>query len=416
MGVTAQEQQGRKKVVIASAPNKSMPENINRAFMARLGAGLTESGRYEVLTNRKDFAAVQSEEAEFQESGLVDDKELLQLGKALGADYACYVEINEIFGTYDIVCNFTDLNKGTLVGTFSQSAKAETLVDAARELARSIAKGRDVTAGSRKSFITMKKFYLNEYGDVVDYDIGIRDEEAMTYAVALAFCGSKGEGWRLPTKEELSFIYRKRYTIEKEHVEEEFKPFNPRDYWSSSKRNNYESYIVNFATGTEEFYSVNIKNTFRCVRWERFYQKKKYEPLKHSKTMSIIYNTVERGKPGDAAAPKRWYPLLKSTGMIKEVEVAKLLADETTLNAKEAELAIAQLMKVVTSQLLNGKTVQLGELGSFRVTAATEASDTEAEATAVKIKKLNVRFTPSQEFRNALKKAKFIDAASLKKK
>jgi nucleoid DNA-binding protein len=122
-----------------------------------------------------------------------------------------------------------------------------------------------------------------------------------------------------------------------------------------------------------------------------------YKQLKKIIIMSIFYNRLERGNPGDPSASKKWYPVLKSTGMVKEHEVAKLLADETTL-------------------LLNGNTVQLGGLGSFRVTAATEGSDTEAEVTAAKIKKLNLRFTESEDLKDLLKKATFKDAATLQSK
>ncbi|MDR2927728.1 MAG: HU family DNA-binding protein, partial [Cytophagaceae bacterium] len=116
--------------------------------------------------------------------------------------------------------------------------------------------------------------------------------------------------------------------------------------------------------------------------------------------MPIFFNKTERSKPFDPNAPKRWYPVIKSTGMIKEREVAKLLADETTLNPKEAEMAVSQLLKVVTGQLLEGKTVQLGSLGSFRLTASTVASDSEAEVTAAKISKINVRFSESEDLKN----------------
>lgn len=52
--------------------------------------------------------------------------------------------------------------------------------------------------------------------------------------------------------------------------------------------------------------------------------------------MLILYNKATRknlSKPKEAA---KWYPVLRSTGMLKECEVAKLIADETTLNPKEA--------------------------------------------------------------------------------
>ena len=132
--------------------------------------------------------------------------------------------------------------------------------------------------------------------------------------------------------------------------------------------------------------------------------------------MAIFYNKTERGNPSNLAAPKKWYPVLKSTGLIKEREVAKLLADETTLNPKEAEMAVSQLLKVVTNLLLNGNTVQLGSLGSFRLTASTEASNTADEVTGAKIKKANVRFSESKELKDLLAKASFRDASSLSKK
>jgi predicted histone-like DNA-binding protein len=129
--------------------------------------------------------------------------------------------------------------------------------------------------------------------------------------------------------------------------------------------------------------------------------------------MSLLYNKIERGNPSDTLAPKKWYPVLKSTGLEKEKEVARQLADETTLNPKEAEFSIAQLFKVLTVDLLDGKTVQLGDLGSFRLTAHCEGVDTEEEVTAAQIKNLNVRFTASEALKAALIKAHFVAVESL---
>ena len=132
--------------------------------------------------------------------------------------------------------------------------------------------------------------------------------------------------------------------------------------------------------------------------------------------MPIFFNTVQRGNPLNAAAPKRWYPILKSTGLVKELAVAKFLSDETTLNPKEAEMAVYQLLKVVSNLLKEGHTVQLGPLGSFRLTATTQGSDTEAEADGTKIKKITVRFAESQELKNALQKVTFMAVEAMSNK
>jgi predicted histone-like DNA-binding protein len=102
-------------------------------------------------------------------------------------------------------------------------------------------------------------------------------------------------------------------------------------------------------------------------------------------------------------------------GLVREKEVAKRVADETTLNPKEAEFAVAQLFKVITDYLLNGKTVQLGELGTFRLTVSSEGVATEAEVTATQIKHVNIRFSASEALKEALKKATFTAVESLSK-
>lgn len=81
--------------------------------------------------------------------------------------------------------------------------------------------------------------------------------------------------------------------------------------------------------------------------------------------MPLFYNKVQRVNPRDPKGAHKWYPILKSVGQVDEHEVAKLVSDETTLNPKEAEMAVYQLEKVMERLLLDGHTVQLGELGSF---------------------------------------------------
>lgn len=132
--------------------------------------------------------------------------------------------------------------------------------------------------------------------------------------------------------------------------------------------------------------------------------------------MPVFYNKVKRGNPAKPEAPQQWYPVLKSMGLVKEKEVAKLLADETTLNPKEAEMAVYQLLKVVVRLLLDGHTVQLGSLGSFRLTARSRGVATEEEVTASLIDKLTVRFIESAELKEAVSKATFKGVVSMQSK
>jgi len=255
--------QQKDKVVISAAPNKEIPESLIKVFMNYIGDGLTESGRYEVLSNRKDFAAVLGEEAEFQETGLVDDKELLEIGHAKGANYACYIDIQEFDDTYYISCKVTDLRTGKQPMSFTLQSDKRGLPNAAKQMATRIATGRNITSEQTVKTVIAPNCCYDAYNEkYVDCDISRVDEEALSYKDAVEFCKNKGDGWRLPDKDELLTIYQKRIII----VENNGARFSQKDYWSSSKRNNYECYVVNFGSGNQSYYSINIKNVFRCVR------------------------------------------------------------------------------------------------------------------------------------------------------
>lgn len=129
--------------------------------------------------------------------------------------------------------------------------------------------------------------------------------------------------------------------------------------------------------------------------------------------MPIVLNKVERGNPLQKEAPKKWYVTLKTVTQLKESEVAKQIADETTLNRKEAEMALSQLEKVLTGNLLGSNSVQLGDWGSFHLTCNSMGEETKETLTAASVKGLNIRFTPGKALKEALTKASFVFAEDL---
>ncbi|MDR2928677.1 MAG: HU family DNA-binding protein [Cytophagaceae bacterium] len=128
--------------------------------------------------------------------------------------------------------------------------------------------------------------------------------------------------------------------------------------------------------------------------------------------MSIVFNKVERANPQDRTK-KKWYPVLRTVRKVSEKEVAREIADETTLNNKEAEMGLYQLEKVLIRNLLSGNSVQIGEWGSFHLTCNGEGGDTKEDVSASSIKGLNIRFVAGKSLRDALSNATFISAESL---
>ncbi len=129
--------------------------------------------------------------------------------------------------------------------------------------------------------------------------------------------------------------------------------------------------------------------------------------------MALFYNKVQRKNPAKQSDPGKWYPVLRSVTQVTEKEVGKRIADETTLNPKEAEMAISQLLKVLKSELLAGNTVKLGDWGTFYLTVNSNGVATEQEVTATLIKQVNINFLAGDELRDSLDKAEFKPASSL---
>lgn len=124
--------------------------------------------------------------------------------------------------------------------------------------------------------------------------------------------------------------------------------------------------------------------------------------------MSILLKKVQRINPSDKKAAKKWYPVQQTIEQLDESEVAKLIADETTLNASEALMAIRQLRKVVERALLDSKSVKLGDWGNFNLSLSTTGTDNKADLKADAVKGVRINFRPGTELRTALQQASYV--------
>lgn len=118
-------------------------------------------------------------------------------------------------------------------------------------------------------------------------------------------------------------------------------------------------------------------------------------------------------KPEEAA---KWYLYNKSIGTVTEKEVAKQIVDETTLNPKEAEMALAQLRKIVLRNLQNGYTVRLGDWAYFYTTVHSTGSEDEKGATANKITQVKMHLGYEKAFQEELNRSTFASMDVFRKK
>ncbi|MDR1601406.1 MAG: HU family DNA-binding protein [Tannerella sp.] len=129
--------------------------------------------------------------------------------------------------------------------------------------------------------------------------------------------------------------------------------------------------------------------------------------------MPVFFNRTERPIPGQPAEPRKWYAVVKTIGQVSEKEVSRLIADETTLNAKEAEMALSLFQKILINSLLNSQSVQLGDWGSFHLTCQSASHEKKEDVTGKSIEKLHIRFTPGKALKEAIAKAIFTPVEGL---
>jgi predicted histone-like DNA-binding protein len=122
---------------------------------------------------------------------------------------------------------------------------------------------------------------------------------------------------------------------------------------------------------------------------------------------NVKYNVIGRANPQDRAAPKKYYPSIIANGRTTDDELAQEAADRSTLTSADLMAALENFKTLIPDELARGNIVDLGNFGSFWLSAATKGSDTPEEVTPDNITGLTVNFRPGKEFKSVLAKVKF---------
>lgn len=81
--------------------------------------------------------------------------------------------------------------------------------------------------------------------------------DSIPWDAAVEWCTALGDGWRLPTKDELSVLYEQREVIG---------GFTPYRYWSSSKRGHNGAWTQYFGSGKQYGDYKSYRRRVRAVR------------------------------------------------------------------------------------------------------------------------------------------------------
>lgn len=115
------------------------------------------------------------------------------------------------------------------------------------------------------------------------------------------------------------------------------------------------------------------------------------------------YKVVARKNP--MTKEVKYYAQLVLTSSVKLSSLADAISRQCTVTVHDVKAVLSAMEEHILRQLLDGKSVRLGDLGSFRPTVSSEGSDEADKVTADNVRRVRVRFHGSATLCNGLLKS-----------
>ena len=124
--------------------------------------------------------------------------------------------------------------------------------------------------------------------------------------------------------------------------------------------------------------------------------------------MSQGFKLVQRSSnPGEKDAVKKYYAVAKSNGISSLKHMCKLIAARSTVSSADVKAVLDNLNFVMDMELQEGRIVQLGEFGNFRLSVSSDGVEVEKDFNNSMLRKPKIIFTPGSELRETKKTTEF---------
>ena len=123
--------------------------------------------------------------------------------------------------------------------------------------------------------------------------------------------------------------------------------------------------------------------------------------------MTVKYSVVPKKDPRDLDAPPKYYPTVVSKERSDLRDIANRITQMSTVTSVDTMAVLEAFLLVIPEELAEGNIVELGELGSFRLTVLASGEDHPEDVSKRNIKEVKVRFKPGKLFKQILKGLEF---------
>lgn len=106
----------------------------------------------------------------------------------------------------------------------------------------------------------------------------------------------------------------------------------------------------------------------------------------------IKFKTVQKVNPRDIQAPRKHYAQVVATDTVGFDELSEVISENSSLMPEDIAGVLIALERNIIRSLKNGRVVNLGNIGSFRLSVSSMGYDTLEEVSGNSIRKARVNF------------------------
>jgi predicted histone-like DNA-binding protein len=123
--------------------------------------------------------------------------------------------------------------------------------------------------------------------------------------------------------------------------------------------------------------------------------------------MSVKFSVTPRKDPRDQNSQPKYYATVRSNGRIDTHEIARDINKMSTVSSVDTAAVLEAFMNVVPDQLADGKIVELGDFGTFRVSVSSEGAEMPEAVTIRSITDVRILFQPGKRFKKLINSTEF---------
>ena len=126
--------------------------------------------------------------------------------------------------------------------------------------------------------------------------------------------------------------------------------------------------------------------------------------------MSVAYQLVLRPNPKDKLAVKKYYASVKASGTTEFETLCTTISDRGTCIKGDIQAALDGLVFSMKMGLSEGRIIQLGEFGNFRMSVGGTGVEDSADYSTSMILRKKIIFTPGKLLKDMMKTIAFKSA------